>query len=103
MTETRVYSLSRDSDSLTGPHDQMEVFPTDFRRSLPPTTPIPSISGSQLVGGSMYAPSFPPTIGTGGATLNLTQGEDSTHLPPNAGSSASALCVASASSLRKRL
>ena len=76
MTEARVYSLSRDSDSLTGPHDQMEVFLMDFRWSLPPTTPIPSISGSQLVGGSMYAPPFPPTIGTGGATLNSTQVEE---------------------------
>ena len=54
-TKARVCSLSRDSNSLAGPHDQMEVFPTDLGWSLPPTTPIPSISGSQLVGGSMYA------------------------------------------------
>ena len=61
-TEARAHSLSRDSDSLAGPHDQTEVFPTDFGPSLPPTTPIPSISGSQLVGGSVYAPPFPPTM-----------------------------------------
>ena len=76
LTEARVHSLSRDSDSLAGPHDQMEVFQTDFGRSLPPTTPIPSISGSQLEDGSMYAPPFPPTIGTGGTTLNLAQAEE---------------------------
>ena len=76
MTEARACSLSRDSDSLAGPHDQMEVFPTDFGQSLPPTTPVPSISGSQLVGGSMYAPLFPLTIGTGGATLNSAQVEE---------------------------
>ena len=76
MTEARVHSLSRDSDSLAGPHDQTEVFLTDFGQSLSPTTPVPSISGSQLVGGSMYAPPFPPTIGTGGATLNLAQVEE---------------------------
>ena len=75
-TEARVRSFSRDSDSLAGPHDQMEVFPTDFGWSLPPTTPIPSISGSQPVGSSMYAPLFPLTIGTGGATLNLAQAEE---------------------------
>ena len=75
MTEARVHSLSRDSDSLAGPHDQMEVFPTDFGQPLPPTTPVPSISGSQLVGGSIYAPLFPPTIGTRGTTLNLAQAE----------------------------
>ena len=76
MTEARVHSLSRDSDSLAGPHDQMEVFPMDFGQSLPPTTPIPSVSGSQLVGGSMYAPLFPLTIGTRGATLNSAQVEE---------------------------
>ena len=70
MTEARVHSLSRDSDSLAGPHDQTEVFLTDFRWSLLPTTPIPSVSGSQLVGGSMYASPFPLTIGTRGTTLN---------------------------------
>ena len=75
-TEARVHSLSSDSDSLAGPHDQMEVFPMDFRQSLPPTTPVPSISRSQLVGGSMYAPLFPPIIGTGGTTLNLAQVEE---------------------------
>ena len=74
--EARVCSLSRDSDSLAGPHDQMEVFLMNFGQSLPPTTPIPSISGSQLVGGSMYAPPFPLTIGTGGATLNSAQAEE---------------------------
>ena len=76
MTEARACSLSRDSDSLAGPHDQTEVFLMDFGRSLPPTMPIPSISGSQLVGGSMYAPPFPLTIGTGGTTLNSTQAEE---------------------------
>ena len=76
MTEARVHSLSRDSDSLAGPHDQTEVFPMDFGWSLPPTTPIPSISGSQLVGGSVYAPLFPLTIGTRGTTLNLAQAEE---------------------------
>ena len=75
-TEARVCSLSRDSDSLAGPHGQMEVFPTDFGQSLPPTTPVPSVSGSQLVGSSMYAPPFPPIIGTGGATLNSIQAEE---------------------------
>ena len=60
MTEARACSLSRDSDSLAGPHDETEVFPTDFGWSLPPTTPIPSISGSQLVGGSIYAPALAP-------------------------------------------
>ena len=76
MTEARAHSLSRDSDSLAGPHDQTEVFPMDFGWPLPPTTPIPSISGSHLVGGSMYAPPFPLTIGTGGATLNSAQVEE---------------------------
>ena len=76
MTEARAHSLSRDSNSLAGPHDQMEVFPMDFRWSLPPTKPVPSISGSQLVGGSMYAPPLPPTIGTRGATLNSAQAEE---------------------------
>ena len=76
MTEARAHSLSRDSNSLAGPHDQMEVFPTDFGRSLPPTTPVPSISESQPVGGSVYAPLFPLTIGTGGTTLNLAQAEE---------------------------
>ena len=76
MTEARVRSLSRDSDSLAGPHDQTEVFPTDFRQPLLPTTPIPSISGSHLVGSSVYAPPFPLTIGTRGATLNLMQVEE---------------------------
>ena len=75
-TEARARSLSRDSDSLAGPHDQMEVFPMDFGRSLPPTTPIPSISGSQPVGSSMYAQLFSLTIGAGGATLNLAQAEE---------------------------
>ena len=74
--EARVHSLFRDSDSLAGPHDQMEVFLMDFRWSLPPTTPVPSISESQPVGGSMYAPLFPLTIGTGGATLNSAQVEE---------------------------
>ena len=76
MTEARACSLSRDSDSLAGPHDQMEVFPMDFGRSLPPTTPVPSISGSQLVGGSVYALLFPPTIGARDATLNSAQAEE---------------------------
>ena len=76
MIEARVRSLSRDSNSLAGPHDQKEVFPMDFRQSLPPTTPIPSISGSQLVGGSVYALLFPPTIGAGGTTLNSAQAEE---------------------------
>ena len=76
MMEARARSLSRDSDSLAGPHDQMEVFPTDFRWSLPPTTPIPSVSGSQPVGSSVYAPLFPLTIGTGGTTLNSAQAEE---------------------------
>ena len=75
-TKARVCSLSRDSDSLAGPHDQMEVFPMDFRQPLPPPTPIPSISGSQPVGGSVYAPLFPLTISAGGATLNLAQAEE---------------------------
>ena len=78
-TEARARSLSiaiRDSDLLAGPHDQTEVFLTDFRWSLPPTTPIPSVSGSQLVGSSVYAPLFPPTIGARGATLNLAQVEE---------------------------
>ena len=75
-TEARVHSLSRDSDSLAGPHDQTEVFPTDFGRPLPPPTPVPSISGSQPVGGSIYAPPFPLTIGIGGATLNSAQVEE---------------------------
>ena len=75
-TEARVHSLPRDSNSLVGPHDQTEVFPMDFGQSLPPTTPIPSVSGSQLVGGSLYAPPFPPTIGTRGAALNSAQGEE---------------------------
>ena len=75
-TEARVRSLSRDSDSLAGPHDQMEVFPTDFGQPLPPLTPVPSISGSQPVGGSIYAPPFPLTTGAGGATLNSAQAEE---------------------------
>ena len=75
-TEARVHSLFRDSDSLAGSHDQTEVFPMDFGQSLPPTTPISSISGSQLVGSSVYAPPFPLTIGTGGTTLNLAQVEE---------------------------
>ena len=75
-TEARARSLSRDSDSLAGPHDQMEVFPMDFGWSLPPTTPVPSISGSQLVGRSMYAPPFPLTIGVRGATLSSAQVEE---------------------------
>ena len=75
-TETRAHSLSRDSDSLAGPNDQTEVFPTDFGWSLPPTTPVPSVLGSQPVGGSMYAPLFPLTIGAGGATLNSAQAEE---------------------------
>ena len=74
--EARVHSLSRDNDSLAGPHDKTEVFPTDFGWSLPPTTLIPSISGSQPVGGSVYAPLFPLTIGARGATLNSTQVEE---------------------------
>ena len=76
MTKARVHSLSSDSDSLAGPHDQTEVFPMDFGWPLPPTTPIPSVSGSHLVGGSMYAPLFPLPIGTRGATLNSTQAEE---------------------------
>ena len=76
MTEARAHSLSRDSNLLAGPHDQMEVFPMDFGWSLPPTMPIPSISGSQLVGGSMYAPLFPLTIGARGTTLNSAQAEE---------------------------
>ena len=76
MTKTRAGSLSRDSNSLAGPHDQMEVFPPDFRRTLPPPTLIPSISGSQPVGSSTYAPLFPLTIGAGGATLNSAQAEE---------------------------
>ena len=75
-TEARVHSLSRNSNLLAGPHDQMEVFPTDFGWSLPPTTPIPSISESQPVGGSMYAPFFPLTIGAQGTTLNSAQAEE---------------------------
>ena len=77
MTKARAYSLSRDSDSLAGPHDQMEVFLMYFGQSLPPTTLVSSISGSQLVSGSMYAPPFPPTtlrhhteLGTSGGTLH---------------------------------
>ena len=73
MTEARASSLSRDSDSLAGPHDQTEVFPMDFGWSLPPTTPVPSVSGSQLVGSSVYAPLFLLTIG---AALNLAQAEE---------------------------
>ena len=76
VTKARVRSLSRDSDSLAGPYDQTAVFPTDFEQSLPPTTPIPSVSGSQLVGSSVYAPPFPPTIGAGGTILNLAQAEE---------------------------
>ena len=76
MNEARVHSLSRDSDSLAGPHDQTEVFLMDFGRPLPPTTPVPSISGSHLVGSSMYALLFPLTIGTGGTPLNLAQAEE---------------------------
>ena len=76
MTEARVCSLSRDSDSLADPHDQMEVFPMDFRQPLPPTMPVLSISGSRLVGGSMYAPLFPLTIGARGTTLNSAQAEE---------------------------
>ena len=76
MTEARVHSLSRDSDSLAGPCDQAEVLPMDFGWSLPPTTPVPSISGSQLVGSSMYALLFPSTIGARGTTLNLAQVEE---------------------------
>ena len=75
-TKARVHSLSRDSDSLAGPHDQTEVFLMNFGRSLPPTTPIPSISGSQLVGSGMYALPFPITIGAGGTTLNSAQAEE---------------------------
>ena len=75
-TEARVHSLSRDSDLLASPHDQTEVFLMDFGQPLPPPTPIPSISGSQLVGSSTYALPFPLTIGTGGATLNLAQAEE---------------------------
>ena len=74
--EARAHLLSRDSDSLAGPHDQTEVFPTVFGRSLPPTTPVPSVSGSRPVGSSVYAPPFPLTIGMGGATLNSTQAEE---------------------------
>ena len=48
----------------------------DFGQSLPPSTPIPSISGSQLVGSSMYVLLFPPTIGARGATLNSAQAEE---------------------------
>ena len=76
MTKARVCSLSRDSNSLAGPHDQTEVFPMDFGQSLPPTTPVSSISGSQLVGGSMYAMLFPLTIGARGTTLNSAQAEE---------------------------
>ena len=54
----------------------MEVFPTDFGWLLPPTTLIPSISGSQLVGSSVYAPSFPLTIGARGTTLNSMQADE---------------------------
>ena len=75
-TEARVHSLSRDSDSLAGPHDQTEVFPTDFGWPLPPPTPISSIPGSQTVGGSVYAPPFPLTIGAGGTTLSSAQAEE---------------------------
>ena len=75
-TEARACSLSRDSDLLAGPHDQMEVFPMDFGQSLPPTMPVPNVSGSQLVGGSVYASLFPPTIGAGGTTLNSAQAEE---------------------------
>ena len=76
MTEARAHSLSRDSDSLASPHDQTEVFLTDFGWPLPPPTPIPSISGSEPVGSSIYALPFPLTIGTGGATLNSAQAEE---------------------------
>ena len=76
MTEVRVHSLTRDSDLLADHHDQTEVFPMDFGQSLPPTMPIPSISGSQPVGGSVYVPLFPLTIGTGGATLSSAQAEE---------------------------
>ena len=76
MTEARARSLFGDSDLLAGPHDQTKVFPMDFGWPLPPTTPIPSISGSQLVGSNVYALLFPLTIGTGGTTLNLTQAEE---------------------------
>ena len=75
-TKARVHSLSRDSDSLAGPYDQMEVFLMDFGWPLPPPTPIPSISGSQPVGSSVYAPPFPLTIGAGGTTLNSAQAEE---------------------------
>ena len=74
--EGRAHSLSRDSNSLAGLHDQTEVFPMDFRWSLPPTTPVPSVLGSQPVGGSVYAPPFTLTIGAGGATLNSAQAEE---------------------------
>ena len=76
MTKARLRSLSRDSDSLAGPHDQTEVFPMDFGWPLPPPTPIPSISGSQQVGGSVYVLLFPLTIGAGGATLDSAQAEE---------------------------
>ena len=75
-TKARAHSLSWDSNSLAGPHAQTEVFPTDFGWPLPPTTPVPSVSGSHLVGSSMYAPPFPLTIGARGATLNLAQAEE---------------------------
>ena len=76
MTETRVHSLSRDNNLLASPHDQMEVFPTDFGQPLPPPMPISSISGSQPVGGSVYALLFPLTIGAADATLNSAQVEE---------------------------
>ena len=44
-TKARVRSLSRDSDSLAGPHDQTEVFPTDFRQPLPPLCSFPASQG----------------------------------------------------------
>ena len=75
-TEARACSLSRDRDSLTGPHDQTEVFLTDFGWPLPPPTPIPSIPGSQPVGGSVYAPPLPLTIDAGSTTLNSAQVEE---------------------------
>ena len=48
----------------------------DFGWPLSPTTPVPSISGSQLVGGSVYALPFPLTIGTRDTTLNSAQVEE---------------------------
>ena len=69
-------STPRKAATKTRAHDQMEVFLTDFGQSLPPTMPIPSISWSQLVGSSVYALPFPPTIGARGATLNSAQVEE---------------------------